>query len=121
MKVVKYFTYCERALSLVIELLQTPQTQPQLRGISEVQLKKAIKATTCDELWRAVGRDFWVVTPCHGNNSESEGGPTRVMEGTRLMLMRQGTAADAIGYQFTIHTPGKWSPSAIIEPDPYIH
>jgi hypothetical protein len=131
-KVVKYFKYCDRALALVIDLLQKPQTQPQLRKLSEAQLAQAVSAKTCEELWQAVGRDFWVVTPCHcisGNGDDGSGGgggggsgggggvggggvggggggsgARQVMEGTRLMLTRAETVAP--GYQFTIHTPG---------------
>ena len=53
----------------------------QLKPSTEIS-RKIHAATNCEELWGAVERDFWVVTPCHSVRK-----PGHVMEGTRLTLV----------------------------------
>lgn len=65
--------------------------------LSDDMLRRLDKAETCEDLYKIMRRDFWVVTPCH---STAKAG--KIMEGTRLTL--QYTAPE--GYEFSIRTPG---------------
>ncbi|GJP72667.1 hypothetical protein CLOP_g3433 [Closterium sp. NIES-67] len=53
-------------------------------------------ATTAEELWKVIGEDYWVVTPCYSTAT-----PGFVMNGTRLTMVRTPTYFD-----FAIKTPG---------------
>jgi hypothetical protein len=65
--------------------------------LTDTQRRAVHAATTCDDLYAILQRDYWVVTPCH-----SRWKPGRTMEGTRLTLVTKGRQ----GYEFTIRTPG---------------
>jgi len=54
------------------------------------------EATSCDDLYDIMRRDFWIVTPCHSLRTG------KILEGTRLTLQR----TDPEGYEFSIRTPG---------------
>jgi hypothetical protein len=68
------------------------------RSNLSVHVRKEVEAaSSLDELYCAMRRDFWVTTPCY--SVEQEG---KVLEGTRLTLQ----CGQDGGYEFSIRTPG---------------
>ncbi|KAK6151247.1 hypothetical protein DH2020_016179 [Rehmannia glutinosa] len=60
------------------------------------KLQEIMNAESCSDLYRAVGKDFWLATWC--NSIAVEG---KRLEGTRISLEK----TDQIGYDFAIRTP----------------
>lgn len=86
---VRYFPQFPTAFPLFKRLIgeQCPLTDDMRDAI--------MAASSCDEVYAIMNRDFWVVTPCYSTVY-----PGRVYEGTRLTLI----AAPPDGYEFTIRT-----------------
>jgi hypothetical protein len=133
LKVIRYFSYFEKSFSTLKSYLLHPfaksvdpmsclysadgierpvvtqmqagyyNTSGAFRLLSE-SAKEAVKAAqSVEDLWQAVGEDFYVITLCCGHRNSA-----LMMEGTRLTLLR--TEPD--GFKFCIRTPGtprRWS------------
>lgn len=88
-KVIRYYPYFDRCFTLTKSLLLSQSPLGKEHG-SEVA-----EAKTVDELHALMGRDFFVITPCHSVCSED------VMEGTRLTVQKGPN-----GFKYSIRTPG---------------
>jgi hypothetical protein len=105
LRVVRYFPYCARALALARTL-----AAEQL-ALTDAGRKRVLAAQSVAALHEAVGRDFWVVSPCgrgrkgggekgyHKSRDENRDAP---LEGTRLTIV----AKPPRGHEFSIRTPG---------------
>ncbi|GJP66040.1 hypothetical protein CLOP_g22924 [Closterium sp. NIES-67] len=63
--------------------------------LSHTAVHQVVQAETAEDAWKAIGQDYWVVTPCH-----STARPGVVMNGTRLTMVKTPTY-----YEFSIKTP----------------
>ena len=88
--VVRYFPMFSKALPIVKKLLLEA-------NFTTSQQEKIKAASSCKDLYDALNRDFWVVTPCN-----SVARPGCIMEGTRLTLQYSTPE----GFEFSIRTPG---------------
>jgi hypothetical protein len=89
--VVRYGPMFKRAFPLMKALIKEQHV------LSDDMLRRLDKAESCEDLYKIMRRDFWVVTPCH---STAKSG--KIMEGTRLTLQ----FSPPEGYEFSIRTPG---------------
>lgn len=101
-QVVRYYPNFARAFRIVKELIHERGSVNDAANrpvnLNDPEKLKAVDAAQdCAELYKVIGRDFWVVTPC--NSSHEEG---KVLDGTRLTLQKQGMK----GFDFSIRTPG---------------
>jgi hypothetical protein len=87
----RYYPYCDKGLKATIELLLDQW------ALTDDVREKVKLATTPAELHNAMGKDFWVVTYCY-----STAQPGKVLEGTRLTIIKSRAAE---GHEFTIRTP----------------
>eukprot|EP01133_Synstelium_polycarpum_P009737 gene9737-11372_t len=90
--VVRYYPMFGRALDIVKNLLPI-QLPADVQGDVMDQVRAS---TTCKELYRAIKKEFYVVTPCFSGAI-----PNRIMQGTRLTLQYVYPE----GYEFAIRTP----------------
>ncbi|CAI5531953.1 unnamed protein product [Closterium sp. Naga37s-1] len=100
-KVVRYHANFDRAFAIMKEeMLRSGAVHNAANNRVAVDdpAQKAAVATAkaCEDLYRVVGEDFWIVTPCY-----SMVDPGKVLEGTRLTLVKTPT-----GFDFAIRTPG---------------
>ncbi|GJP49968.1 hypothetical protein CLOM_g9123 [Closterium sp. NIES-68] len=100
-KVVRYHANFDRAFAIMKEeMLRSGAVHNAANNripIDDPAQKAAVAAArACEDLYRVVGEDFWIVTPCH-----SMVDPGKVLEGTRLTLVKTPT-----GFDFAIRTPG---------------
>ncbi|KAG0562763.1 hypothetical protein KC19_9G169700 [Ceratodon purpureus] len=101
-QVVRYYPNFERAFKIVKDLIHEKgyvnDAANRLVNMKDPGKLRAVDAAKdCSDLFKVIGRDFWVVTPC--NSTHEEG---KVLDGTRLTLQKQGTK----GFDFSIRTPG---------------
>jgi hypothetical protein len=101
-QVVRYYPNFDRAFKIVKDLIHesgyvNDAANHPVNMKDPAKMKAVDSAKDLSELFKLVGRDFWVVTPC---NSTHEKG--KDLDGTRLTLQKQGT----YGYDFSIRTPG---------------
>jgi hypothetical protein len=106
LKVPKYYSYFPRCFALTKRLLQEQHV------LTDAMADKVAAATTCADLWGAMQRDFFVISPCFRLPLEPGERPEATdrtaaergwMEGTRITLVQK---LEERGYQFTIRTPG---------------
>ena len=89
--ILNYLLFIIRSFPIMKKLIYDQVT------VSETTKKAVIESKDHKELFDAMKKDFWVVTPCY-----STANPGKVMEGTRLTL--QATLPE--GYEYSIRTPG---------------
>jgi len=89
--VIRYYPMFKRSFAIMKTLIPLQCNLP-----SDV-LAAIDAAGNCKDLYELMGRDFYVVTPCH---SIAKLG--KIMEGTRLTLQY----ADPEGFEYSIRTPG---------------
>ncbi|CAI5995723.1 unnamed protein product [Closterium sp. NIES-64] len=100
-KVVRYHANFDRAFAIMKEeMLRSGAVHNAANNRVAVdapaQKAAVASAKACEDLYRVVGEDFWIVTPCY-----SMVDPGKVLEGTRLTLVKTPT-----GFDFAIRTPG---------------
>ncbi|CAI7847782.1 unnamed protein product [Closterium sp. NIES-54] len=100
-KVVRYHANFDRAFAIMKEeMLRSGAVHNAANNrvaVDDPAQKAAVAAAkACEDLYRVVGEDFWIVTPCY-----SMVDPGKVLEGTRLTLVKTPT-----GFDFAIRTPG---------------
>ncbi|CAI5481742.1 unnamed protein product [Closterium sp. Yama58-4] len=100
-KVVRYHANFDRAFAIMKEeMLRSGAVHNAANNRvavdSPAQKSAVAAAKACEDLYRVVGEDFWIVTPCY-----SMVDPGKVLEGTRLTLVKTPT-----GFDFAIRTPG---------------
>ncbi|CAI5463034.1 unnamed protein product [Closterium sp. Yama58-4] len=99
MKNSRYYFIFDRALDIMKGRMLDDGVWNGLNNPVEItpEMKKQIKAAKdAEELWKVIGEDYWVVTPCYSTAT-----PGYVMNGTRLTMVRTPTY-----YDFAIKTPG---------------
>uniref|UniRef100_A0A7S1NK44 Protein O-GlcNAc transferase n=1 Tax=Eutreptiella gymnastica TaxID=73025 RepID=A0A7S1NK44_9EUGL len=105
LKVPRYYPYFDRCFSITKRLVQEQHV------LTDEMAEGVCKAQTCPDLWAAMHRDFFVISPCHKlelQADEKPEGPRKAeergyMEGTRITLVSK---PEDRGFQFTIRTPG---------------
>lgn len=90
-KVIRYGRMLERSLPIFKKLVK------EQCALNAEALERVDAASSPDELYSLLNRDYFVVTPCH-----STAVPGKVMEGTRLTIQRSPPE----GYEYSIRTPG---------------
>lgn len=90
-KVIRYGRMLERSLPIFKKLVKDQC------ALSDDAKKQVDDATTPEDLYCLLNRDYFVVTPCH-----SSAVPGKVMEGTRLTIQRSPPE----GFEYSIRTPG---------------
>lgn len=112
LKCIRYYPYFDMGFALLKKLL-VEQDYFVAKGEQRCILlepKKVLvsSATTLDDIYAAVGEDFWVVCPCRSSIQDKE-----LLEGTRLTLVKKtetgtgGSGSDTgVGYDFSIRSPG---------------
>lgn len=90
-KVIRYGRMLERSLPIFKKLVKEQCV------LSEEAKNRVDDATSPEDLYGLLNRDYFVVTPCH-----STAVPGKVMEGTRLTIQRSPPE----GFEYSIRTPG---------------
>ncbi|CAI5467722.1 unnamed protein product, partial [Closterium sp. Yama58-4] len=99
LKSTKYYFAFHRAFEIMKQ--QVKQRHMVWNGyeqavpLSHTAVHQVENAETAEEAWKAIGQDYWVVTPCY-----STARPGVVMNGTRLTMVKTPTY-----YEFSIKTP----------------
>ncbi|CAI7897050.1 unnamed protein product, partial [Closterium sp. NIES-53] len=99
LKSTKYYFAFDRAFAIMKE--QVRQRHMVWNGyeqsvpLSHTAVRLVENAETAEEAWKAIGQNYWVVTPCY-----STARPGVVMNGTRLTMVKTPTY-----YEFSIKTP----------------
>ncbi|KAH9538801.1 hypothetical protein CY35_15G025500 [Sphagnum magellanicum] len=101
-KVVRYHPNAERALQIVKDLIKVRHSvndaANKVIDLSDPNKLVAVDATkSCFDLYKVVGKTFWVNTECMSTAKEG-----KILDGTRLTLQK----TPAKGLEFSIRTPG---------------
>ncbi|KAL3144958.1 hypothetical protein ABBQ32_003464 [Trebouxia sp. C0010 RCD-2024] len=102
-KCVRYYMNFERALRLMKEVIAQEGHTFDAKNkpvplASEDKQAEVQAAKTAADMWRAIGKDSWVVVPIASTSR-----PGHTMEGTRLTIVKVPTQPDA--FEFSIRTP----------------
>ncbi|CAI5996542.1 unnamed protein product, partial [Closterium sp. NIES-65] len=99
LKSTKYYFAFDRAFAIMKEQVRHRHMvwngYEQSVPLSHTAVHQVEHAETAEEAWKAIGQDYWVVTPCY-----STARPGVVMNGTRLTMVKTPTY-----YEFSIKTP----------------
>ncbi|KAL3145349.1 hypothetical protein ABBQ38_001606 [Trebouxia sp. C0009 RCD-2024] len=102
-KCVRYYMNFERALRLMKEVIAQEGHTFDAKNkpvplASEDKQAEVQAAKTAADMWKAIGKDSWVVVPIASTSR-----PGHTMEGTRLTIVKVPTQPDA--FEFSIRTP----------------
>ncbi|CAI5507807.1 unnamed protein product [Closterium sp. Naga37s-1] len=99
LKSTKYYFAFDRAFEIMKQQVRQRHMvwngYEQAVPLSHTAVHQVEHAETAEEAWKAIGQDYWVVTPCY-----STARPGVVMNGTRLTMVKTPTY-----YEFSIKTP----------------
>eukprot|EP01094_Clydonella_sp_ATCC50884_P015076 TRINITY_DN25658_c0_g1_i1.p1 TRINITY_DN25658_c0_g1~~TRINITY_DN25658_c0_g1_i1.p1 ORF type:complete len:815 (-),score=165.27 TRINITY_DN25658_c0_g1_i1:123-2273(-) len=88
--VIRYYPMFERSFEIMKGLIR------EQCGVKQSTLLSVEAASDCSEMYEAMRKDFYIVTPCYSTKTG------QALEGTRITL--QYAAPE--GYEFSIRTPG---------------
>ncbi|DBA80252.1 hypothetical protein WJX79_002480 [Trebouxia sp. C0005] len=102
-KCVRYYMNFGRALRLMKEVIaqegHTFDANNKPVGLASEDKQAEVQAAqTAGDMWKAIGKDSWVVVPIASTSR-----PGHTMEGTRLTIVKVPSQPDA--YEFSIRTP----------------
>jgi tetratricopeptide (TPR) repeat protein len=94
-KCVRYYMNMKRALEVAKEIIlregKVFDAKDREVGVVKEEVREEVRdASSPEELWKAVGCDFWVVVPVHSSTPalDDDDSGTNVLEGTRLTLVK---------------------------------